>query len=124
MKNYDIYSKIFCGKVGSGKTTSIINDLRKLITKYPDIKIFIMEAFPEIKDGIKDFVSIENISTTLNDDIDLIVVGDYVSQNIPISLLTPYIYDKPIWFELKTAKELEVINHKYKSIKELKLQRL
>lgn len=115
MKNYDIYSKIFCGKVGSGKTTSIINDLRKLITKYPDIKIFIMEAFPEIKDGIKDFVSIENISTTLNDDIDLIVVGDYVSQNIPISLLTPYIYDKPIWFELRTAKELEVINHKYVS---------
>lgn len=108
MKNYDIYSKIFYGKVGSGKTTSIINDLRKLITKYPDIKIFIMEAFPEIKDGIKDFVSIENISTTLNDDIDLIVVGDYVSQNIPISLLTPYIYDKPIWFELRTAKELKL----------------
>lgn len=68
-----------------------------------------MEDFPEIKDGIKDFVSIENISTALNDDIDLIVVGDYVTKNIPISLLTPYIYYKPIYFELRTEKELEVI---------------
>lgn len=109
MKNYDIYSKIFYGKVGSGKTTRIINDLRKLITKYPNIKIFIMEDFPEIKDGIKDFVSIGTISTALNDDIDLIVVGDYVTKNIPISLLTPYIYYKPIYFELRTEKELEII---------------
>ena len=90
-------------------TTSIINDLRKLITKYPDIKIFINEDIYEIKNHIP----INNISTTLNDDIDLIVIGDYLEQNIPISLLKPYIYTKPIWFELRTEKEVEVIKHKY-----------
>ena len=34
MNRYNINSKLFYGKVGSGKTTSIINDLRKLITTY------------------------------------------------------------------------------------------
>ena len=48
MNRYNINSKLFYGKVGSGKTTSIINDLRKLITKYPDIKIFINEDIYEI----------------------------------------------------------------------------
>lgn len=109
MNRYNINSKLFYGKVGSGKTTSIINNLTKLITKYPDIKIFINEDIYEIKNHIP----INNISTTLNYDIDLIVIGDYLEQNIPISLLKPYIYTKPIWFELRTEKEVEVIKHKY-----------
>lgn len=99
----EINSKIFTGKVGGGKTTEIIDELERVISKRPQIKIYVYEEQPEIKKAINK----KNIVNKLEYDTDLIVIGQ--CENLPMEAIRSWIYDKPIWLELCTAMKLEVV---------------
>lgn len=99
----EINSKIFTGKVGGGKTTEIIDELERVISKRPQIKIYVYEEQPEIKKAINK----KNIVNKLEYDTDLIVIGQ--CENLPMEAIRSRIYDKPIWLELCTAMKLEVV---------------
>lgn len=97
---------LFYGKPGAGKTSAIIGALKIYLKECPDLRIGVLEKYPEVKEKIPEVISINKLK--LNDVVkyDLVIITGGFDFSFERELVRNALLNEvSIWWEICTSRE-------------------